>query len=349
MNLIRLCGLDKHFDLVKTIKYINLQWVRRYYAFGEYSVQIPASQYDERIAYIYTPDRPELGIVQQSVLTQSVFGDLLQLSGYFYEKTLDDKIVWPTMNFSGNIEVGARLMFSKYKADIPATLDVVKGLGSSLQFQETGAELGRRIYELLETQEMSYKIKYDYLESALRFLIYQGKDRSDTQNINSRLTFSRRLGNVLELAHTYDSSNFKNYAIVAGEGEGSARVVTTVDLSGGGYKRILWVDARDLRSDDLTPAQYLAALKQRGLEKLLEHQIIDDFSLEISPLKKGRVYLEDFDLGDKVDVVIDLSTGQKLVYTARITEISEVIKNNNWTVGITVGNKTPTVLQKAMR
>jgi len=347
--MIRLSALDATKALINDLEYINLQWTRRYYTFGEFSVLVPLAHYDPLMRYAYSPDRPELGIIQQVQIHQSTRGDFAQLSGFFLEKQLDDKIIYPVINYYGNIEVGARQLFATYKEDIPATLGTVKGLGMTVQFQETGAELGTRLYELLATQELSHHISYDYVSNTLTWGVWQGIDRTDSQSTNNRVAFSRALGNVKELQSVIDDSAFKNYAIIGGEGEGASRTYAVYDGSGGGYKQKLFVDARDLRSENLTPAQYTAALMQRGREKLFEHQVITDFDTKIDPYKKGRVYLEDWDLGDRCDVVINIDSTTQFIYSARVTEIAEVQKENNLEVTITLGNKMPSVLQKAKR
>lgn len=311
-------------------------------------VQIAASAYDANIAYVYTPDRPELGLVQQVKMVQSVTGDYVEMAGFFSEFRLNDKIIYPVYNGSGKTETIARALFTNYKEDIPITLGTNMGLGTSIQMQETGAFLGDRIYELLATDELSYRIDYDYLANTAKFQVWQGLDKTFEQNVNPRVVFSRDLGNITTLEYISDNSNFKNWAVVGGEGEGSARTYETVDLSDGGYKRKLFVDARDLRSDGLTTAQYKSALRQRGLEKLLNYKTIEDFSLSIDPTKKGRQYLIDFDLGDKCSVNINLAKAQ-VRYAARITEIAEVIKQNKWTVEITIGNQMPTDIAVAKR
>ncbi|MEG2575508.1 MAG: siphovirus ReqiPepy6 Gp37-like family protein [Christensenella sp.] len=347
--MIHLKALDRAKALIGTLEYINLQWTRRYYTSGEFSVLVPLNKYTLEMEYLYSPDRPEMGMIQKREITQSVNGELIQLSGFFIEKQLDDKIIHPVFNFYGNIEDGARQLFDTYKGDIQGVSGTRKGLGSTIQFQETGAELGMRIYELLETQELSYSMRYDYLQNKTVFDVWQGVDRTDTQTINNRVVFSRKLGNARDLKSIYDDSGYKNYAVIAGEGEGAARKVVVLDASNGGYKRKLFVDAKDIRQEDLTAVQYEAALRQRGAEKLLEYQIITDFDMEIDPHKKGREYITDWNLGDKCDVIVSMGEDVEMVYTARITEIEEVVKNNNWEVRITVGNKTPSILQKARR
>lgn len=101
---------------------------------------------------------------------------------------------------------------------------------------------------------------------------------------------------------------YKNFAYVAGEGEGSARVIVEVDLrsSADEERREVYVDARDLQStyqDDAgdehtyTADQYRALLRQRGLEKLAEYQKIETVNGDVDP-NANLTYGVDFDLGD---------------------------------------------------
>lgn len=346
--MISLRALNTGFQLIKAIDYISLQWNRKYYSSGKFTVQIAADDFDSSMAYLYTPDRPEIGMIQQITVVHSVTGDYVLLSGFFLEFMLNDKIIYPVYNGSGKSEVVARALFSTYKEDLPMSLGTNHSRGSSVQFQETGGFLGDKIYELLQPDELSYRVNYDYVNETMNFEVWQGIDRTDSQSVNPRVVFSRDLGNVTTLTYTDDISNFKNYAVIGGEGEGPERVYTTLDLSGGGYKQKVFIDARDLRSDDLTTSEYTNALKQRGREKLQEYTEINDFDLDIDPTKKGREYLKDFDIGDKCDVNINLK-GYSVRYSARVVEVEEVIKNNTWSVNITVGNKMPTDIIVAQR
>ena len=108
-----------------------------------------------------------------------------------------------------------------------------------------------------------------------------------------------------------------------------------------GYKRILYVDARSDRWDpeEQTETEYLEGLRQKGLDKLLDYQIIQNVEIEAS--NTGFAYLTDWDLGDLVDVVIP-ELG--LAMEARIIEVR---KKNNLTISIELGDKMLTQLQKA--
>ena len=100
---MQLLALDANFAPVRYLPFFNLQWNREYYEIGQYSVQIAAADYSPDMAYLYTPDRPETGIIQKVELTDTVKGRFVQLSGYFLEAILNDKIVYPTYYANGSI------------------------------------------------------------------------------------------------------------------------------------------------------------------------------------------------------------------------------------------------------
>ena len=100
---MNLALMDKDFNIIKYFKYINLQWIRRYYEPGEFSVQLPASEYMADAVYLFTKDRPELGLVQKRQYADGYDGEIIQLSGYFFEYKLNDKITFPRFNAAGNI------------------------------------------------------------------------------------------------------------------------------------------------------------------------------------------------------------------------------------------------------
>lgn len=88
----------------------------------------------------------------------------------------------------------------------------------------------------------------------------------------------------------------KTFAIVAGQGEGSARTIVEAypGVEPTGFdRREIFVDSRDTDDTDL--------LEQRGLAKLAETKSADTFETDIAQFGSFR-YLEHFDLGDIVTV-----------------------------------------------
>lgn len=350
---MNLAFMDSNFNIIKYFKYVNLQWIRRYYEPGEFAVQLPASEYMAEAEYIFTKDRPELGIVQKRQYADGYDGEVIQLSGYFFEYKLNDKITFPRFNASGNIETLARAIVNTYKGDIPilqmgSANDPL--LGSDTTKESTGEGLATVLYALLQTQELSFKCIYDYVNNTMTFAVWQGVDRTQDQSENSFVTFSEGFRNMQNEEVVIDASNFKNYAVVIGNGkyEDGNQIEVDVDLrsSPSDYAKVLYVDQTGATFDSTkqTRAEYNAQLYQAGREELEKYT--DVTSVTFDTIDRGLTYLEDYDLGDKCDVILD-SVSQS--FTVRIIEVTEVFKENKHTVTLQFGEKVPTVYSKARR
>lgn len=350
---MNLALMDKDFNIVKYISFINLQWIRRYYEPGEFNVQLPASEYDSSAVYLFTKDRPEVGLIQKRQYADGYDGKVMQLSGYFYEYKLNDKITYPRFNASGNIEAVARTIISTYKEDIPI-LQLGKAndplLGSSITKESTGDGLAAVIYELLQTQELSIRCLYDYVNNSMSAVVWQGKDRTQDQDVNSFVVFSEGFRNMQNEEIIIDNSNFKNYAVVIGNGryEEGNQIEVIVDLRSNKnvYAQKLYVDQTGQTYDETkqTLDEFKEQLRQAGIEELAKYT--DITSVSFDTIDRGLTYMKDYDLGDKCDVVLD-SIGES--YTVRIIEVTEVFKENKHTVSLQFGNKVPTVYNKARR
>lgn len=84
---------EQMFRATGSIPYRSLRWVRRYTEPGEFEMVVPADIYDPSWAYIYTPFRPETGIIQKVQFDDSVESyagiDSVTLSGFFLESVLN--------------------------------------------------------------------------------------------------------------------------------------------------------------------------------------------------------------------------------------------------------------------
>mgnify|MGYP004454030751 FL=1 len=345
---MELLALDADFEPVGYLPYINLQWTREYYKAGQYSVQVAAGNYDPRMAYLYTPERPEMGIIQKVGSTENIKGRFIQISGYFLERLLWDKIIWPTYYArGGTIPEAVTAMIQQYKGDIPLleVLDApaVSTLDTAV-WQETGGELGNVAYKKLQTVACSLRCRYDYNANKIYCGVWQGTDRTQSQTANPFVTFADSFGNLISAEASRDKSNYKNYAIIAGQDKAENRIAAVADLSGGGYKKMLYKDSRASRWDEEKQSRedYIASLQQEGYEALLDYQIINNVDVEASA--GGFAYLKDWNLGDKVDVIVE-DIG--LALEARIVTVREVFKQNNHTISIEMGDKKLTMLDKA--
>lgn len=223
------------------IRYFDLMWNRKYYETGNFSVQICAADYSPDMAYIYTEERPELGMVQCVEFSDS--DNMVVLSGLFYERKLADKIVYPVFNGYGNRATLARKMVSVYKGDIPKlVLGSFTDDGEKIEKQETGGELEEVLHTMLQPEEKAYRCRYDYVADRVYFDVWQGVDRTQSQMENNFVTFSKGFRNIKNVKSKEDCSNYKNYAVVAGSGQADERIYQIVDLSGGTISRCsLWM------------------------------------------------------------------------------------------------------------
>ncbi len=349
---MELAFLDKDFNLIKYFNYINLQWIRRYYEPGQFMVQIPADQYANDATYVFNSQRPELGMIQKFEYARKSDGQLILLSGYFYEFKLNDKITYPRFRQSGNIETVARAIVEKYKDDIPL-LEFADAntplLGEGVAKQTTGDGLATVLYSLLKTQQMSYACVYDYVNQKIRFKVWQGLDRTQSQTQNSFASFSSKLRNIHDEKITKDTTAFKNFAIVIGNGnyEDGKQIDVTVDARSNQseYKRIVYLDKTEelYEAEKETLESYKDKLMQMGKEELLKkYASILNVSFETAR-RSGLIYLEDYDLGDKCDILID---DFQMAFQARLIEVKEVFKNSVHEIGLSFGDKVPIAYRK---
>ena len=100
----------------------------------------------------------------------------------------------------------------------------------------------------------------------------------------------------------------------------------------------MFIDAKDISSDDISQAEYLAALRTRGLEKMEEY--LDSNSYECATIPSGNFeYKKDYDLGDIVTIK---KSDWGLNTTQRITEIQEVYEHGSTTIVPIFGSPLPT-------
>lgn len=120
------------------------------------------------------------------------------------------------------------------------------------------------------------------------------------------------------------------------------------------YRREIYIDARDLQSDSdpddpLTPEEYSTLLKNRGLEKLAENQLVKSFSAVIRTFDPTYILGKDFHLGDTI-TVIDQRLG--ITADAVVQAAERSVGENGESMTLTLGYSQPTiydVLRKAGR
>lgn len=360
---MRLIIFDKDFQTIGSVGTFNtLLWRRRYHSPGIFELYVPAEYFSliNTGRYLYRNDRTELGVIREVNFMRGERSERTACcKGYFAEHLLNNSVLYPAFNETGTPEMLARSMVEQYlinpddagRKNNHIRLGSVLGGGDTITLQNTGDYVGDRLYDTLKTQEMSQRLVFDYLENSLTYEVWKGLDRTDNQTENSWAIFSDSFCNIKSAQYDRDESDCKNFAYVAGEGEGAARKVIEVDVrtSPEEERRELWVDARDLqqKTNDATytDEQYRDLLFQRGLEKLADYAGIEKIDSDVDP-SANLIYGTDFDLGDLCtyrynDVNIECSK--------RITEIQEVLEGAERTLSVIFGNDSATDFKKIIR
>lgn len=343
--------LDKNFETIGSIPlFRTLLWIRRYEKPGCFELYTPQNYFDllNSGRYLYRNDADELGVLDEVNYTQDENGNReAYAKGYFAEILLYDRVIESTVMLTGNIEASMRELVTQMAISPTDSDRKIKhlrlgkeyGISGELNIQTTGDNLSEKLYDIGNAHEISHKIRYDYLTNDLAFEVWQGKDRRDSQELNSWAIFSDSFCNIRNVVYNRNSSSYKNFAYVAGAGEGEERVIVTVDLRQPGEERKeLYVDARDLQQEDgngnkIPLEKYKAQLTQRGREKLTEFRKVEVISSEVDA-NANLVYKKDFDLGDYcsyVNVEINISTDK------RITEIMETYEGGAMKLSVTFG------------
>ena len=238
--------------------YSSLRWRRRYFEPGEFELHCKASP--ENLALlaeeniIHRLDRDEAGIIEGiKIATADSGGDEITATGRMGSSMLDQHIVTPTINFTGTVEAAMRKAVSDNAITTRPLLHLILGntggFTSTCTFQVTYKTVLAVCEALGKAAPLGFRVRLDVPNRQWVFEVYDGIDRSAGQTVRPQVVFCSENGNISKPSYARDSTGYANYAIVGGEGEGTARVIVEVDQTGGEPRRELWVDAKDLTSE----------------------------------------------------------------------------------------------------
>ena len=321
-------------------RYKSLRWRPMYDKPGEFELHTSPSLFQlvECGQLILRPDRPKETVRVEGV---EIENGVLIITGRFLSCTLEDAGIRTLYNFDCTIEDAMRQLveeqYWRVARTLPMKLGAAGGFAATIQCQVSLKNLLTVLQAMAKAGGLGFRVYADPEEQALYFEVYEGVDRTEGQEENSRVTFSNVYFNIDNPHYQENEANYKNYAIVCGSGEGLNRTIVEVDRTNGENRRELLVDARDLSQGEQTTAQYTAVLTQRGNDKLDEHNRIQSFEAGIKSSSQFR-YTEDWNLGD---IVTGKQTEWGVAMDQRVTEVEEVYENDAMTVTPTLGTPAP--------
>ncbi len=337
------------YDLVED--YMSFIWTERYYTPGDFELVFPA-----------TPEHLKIGAIQIGALvgrhsdergTEKTIGiiEYMQKSvdedgrrriilrgrlagAYLYRRIIESQTIitsQKTLKEIFSILIDENVINPERDDRRLWTMGISDGGadGPTLSnLQWTGQNLGETISALCEGLGVGWKMErvWDGTYGNLEFSLYEGLDRSVSQSENSWAVFSDEDGSLLSLSYSESIESKINSARVAGEGEGSDRVMIwanhyTDEESPINYNRFeTWVDARDIQSNngEVTEIEYREMLENRAQESFTDSEKV----LEANAIFTNLKYKTDVDLGDICTIK---SNALGIEVDARLVEVIESV------------------------
>ena len=330
--------------IVEAFEY--LRWTRHYSHCGSFELKAIATANNIALLQIgniiWKNDDSETGLIDFIEMT-SQEQEYITVSGRFATSFLSRRIVMGSsiLNSDLGAVVGALISDNLLNPSIadrkingitytPQVLDV------PVSTQISWRNLMDAVTNLCEAADIGIRTVFNPSIGTFDIQLYKGTQTS--------AVFSKEYENITEQVFTRSISEFANFAVVGGEGEGAERTIINVGNSSGEERYEIFVDAKDLRSEDFLD-DYTAALIFRGSQKLVEQAIIEAFDVTINQYG-NLVYKVDYDVGSRIQAV---SKRWGVSLSARITEVEENYDRDGMSLNVILGKSLLTLSEKLKR
>lgn len=335
--------LNENLEKIAVIdSFTSLMWCKRYNEIGALDLEIEASAETlstfKKHYYITRDDDDTIFRIEARELDTTDEGeDVLIIGAVDCKSILNQRIIWDQVNWgTGTTEDFIRYLVLYNVINVPFARKIMnfemqpkKGFTETIEQQVTYDQLGDKITEVCKAYGYGWRILF--FNNKFHFDLYKGVDHSIDQNENIRLIFSPEYENLVSSKYNEDVSDFKNVALVAGEGEGVERKKRTVGTATGLDRFELFVDASGISRNEGTEEEidlpaYYEALINEGKEKLAEHTSTRSFEGEVD--SESYKYKTDYDIGD----IVTVKNQYGITTNARITEVIETWDDEGYTV-----------------
>lgn len=239
--------MEVYTPALELIGFLEIQrsviWSEKAFSAGKFSIEslITAESMTmlkpENIIWI---EGETAGIIETVLEESSPNGPYITASGPTLTGILDRRVLWGLYNLKGTVPVIMNALvndccINPTRGDVEhrkipglVLLDAPAG-GNTIQLQATGGTLLERLETLGETYGVAFGVRFNPAVPQMEFWTRWGQNRSIHQSENNPVLYSTELDDVLSSEYTYNSQDYRNVALVAGEGEGADRVYVTVE------------------------------------------------------------------------------------------------------------------------
>lgn len=325
--------------------YTSIIWHTKYNEIGDFEICIPIID-NEMLEDIevndlvwLTNDFSDVRIINTIKLQYNIEnGYNIVISGYSFSYILNNRIVWDQSNYNDYV---SNIIYDLIRKNCINSSNTSRNLSNFIidtnyhkdtiiQAQYQGENLSEVIKNLASQYNFGYKI--EYVSNKFIFRLFEGNNYTSNQDFN--IVFSEKLGNLLEYNINLDNSNYRNSALILGEGQGTSRVSVEVSGNSGYSRKELYVNASELsqnKDSDLQVIQlseYRKMLKQNG-ESYLENYKTD-FKFDCKLYTDMYKFKQDYYVGDKVSIITNFVYNNSNVVHGLITEVVESWSDNGY-------------------
>lgn len=223
--------LNKYGEELAQREFIELQWTRRCYEAGNFTLLMRAEDWDNDIKYVQVDGRRETGIVQKIQYENKPDGEYITASGFFIEKLLDWGMFFSDAHMQNDLMHILKIIcyscYSQFTNDLGMydVQDIAKAVtnnlycayvkpfsGSARQLDvkiPAGDPAGKAMYKLLRTEGFTINAVPKFNDGArentepligLELNIVKLEDKSD------KVYFNKNIGSVKNIEYMFDDS-----------------------------------------------------------------------------------------------------------------------------------------------
>ena len=312
-------------------------WTIQYFSQNDFELIVPATSYYIKLLQkdrmlCRGKDREDekynnvMVIENNNITTDWENGDKLKITGTGLKSIVGRRIVWKQTNLTGSVETGIRQVITENMINPADTARKIEGflLEDEIGITDTfDVQLsGENIAEWIETTCQTYGIGWDVYINNKKYIfkMYKGVDRSYNQKDVLPVVFSDDFDNLLSSSYSYEKAEYKNAALVGGEGEGINQRTTAIGDATGLQRYETYIDGSSVSSNGeiITEEQYYKLLQNYGKEQLSAVAYTEKFEGNVEP-SGNYVLNKDYFLGD----IVQVRNEYGISATPRIIEIIE--------------------------
>ena len=335
---------DKEFNVKYIIDYYkSVIWNTKLSELSDFEIYLPVL--DDTILnnikpnfFVWIDKYPtDVRVIEKIDISYNISdGFMLTISGYdsrcLLKRRVFKNMVYGTYNVSDVIWIALYYNVVNPTDDVRKINCIELNTFGSTNKSITVKYFGENIFDTIKelTSDLGYGFCFQFDTETKKFNFYyiEGLDRSSTQNTNDIVTFSMKLGNLLEYSMQQDNSDFKNVAYIYGEDFDTSRTrVQSGDNNASDLDRFeTSINASEVsKSVDsnivLTQTEYEKILTNNGNDYLTN--FIKKYEFDCKVYADVYKFRTDYNVGDTIDVTINYEINGSNSIKGRVKEVTE--------------------------